>query len=470
MKNLIPERSAEASKIVVILAALVIVVTGMKLAADFIVPILLAFFIATVSFPITNWLREHRCPRFLAVLITVLVDFAFLTGVVLLGIVLVAELQAKWDSKYYKLTSYRIEQFTAFAIETADKIGIKIDAEEGKEIAPIEITPDGVPLKEPTESLDLVTPAILVPNTGEVNESLGGYKNGPSVELANKTSQEIAAEAKRAVEDGTGIDIFKNQMLQWLSTENIIAWGKSIFSQLASFLMTAFVVMLLTVFMLSEARMFGRRFNAICDAKGPNLQRMLSATRDIQKYLGIKTLISLATGLLAGLLCWIMDLEFPLLWGILAFALNYIPAVGSVIAGLPPVLLSLLNDGDIGHALIIGGGYLMINGVLGNFLEPTLLGRRFGISTVIVILSVIFWGWLWGPVGMLMAVPLTMLLKVALDNSSDFRWMAVAISKEGKLIKGEDETLIKETIEAKAKPVVVAEKEEIWTPQQEGVE
>ncbi len=483
MKKLIPERSAEASKIVVILAAVVIVVTGMKLAADFIVPILLAFFIATISFPITNWLREHRCPRFLAVIITVLVDFAFLTGVVLLGIVLFSELQAKWDTKYYKLTKYRIEQFTAFATETADRVGIKLDGgdEEEKSSSDATVTPpekkDGVavpgadtdPVIPPTE----VTPESAVagdvsqPVEPESSKDTGGTGVVLPKEIADKTSKQIADEAKQAeAEAGTGIERLKNQFLQWLSAENLLEWSKSIFLRLLSFIGTAFIVMLLTVFMLSEARMFGRRFNAICDAKGPNLQRMLSATRDIQKYLGIKTLISIATGLLAGILCWVMDLEFPLLWGILAFALNFIPAVGSVIAGIPPILLSLLNNGDIGDAMIIGGGYLLINGVLGNFLEPTLLGRRFGISTVIVILSVIFWGWLWGPIGMLMAVPLTMLLKVALDNSSDFRWMAVAISKESKLNKGEDETLIKEAIEAKVKPVVV-DKEEIWTPQQD---
>ena len=92
---------------------------------------------------------------------------------------------------------------------------------------------------------------------------------------------------------------------------------------------------------------------------------------------------------------------------------------------------------------------MIINAVLGNFLEPTLLGRRFGISTVVVLLSVIFWGWIWGPIGMLMAVPLTMLLKVAMDNSSDFRWVAVAISKEVKGKESENESIIKDAVEAK---------------------
>ena len=178
----------------------------------------------------------------------------------------------------------------------------------------------------------------------------------------------------------------------------------------------SFIVLILLVFMLSEARVFSRRFEAIIEAKGPNLQRMLSATRDIQKYLGIKTMISIMTGGLAGLLCWAAEIDFPLLWGILAFALNYIPAVGSIIAGVPPVILALLTH-DIRHAIAVACGYLVINGFLGNFMEPALLGRRFGLSTVVIVISVLFWGYVWGPVGMLLAVPLTMMVKVGLDNS-----------------------------------------------------
>jgi len=174
---------------------------------------------------------------------------------------------------------------------------------------------------------------------------------------------------------------------------------------------------------------------------------MLSATRDIQKYLGIKTMISIATGVLAGLLCWAAEVDFPLLWGIVAFALNYIPAIGSIIAGVPPIILALLTH-DIKHAVVIGMGYLLINGFLGNFLEPALLGRRFGLSTVIVVISVLFWGFLWGPVGMLLAVPLTMLIKVALDNSRELRWLGVAISQGKNQSPELERQIIKESTQA----------------------
>lgn len=431
MSKLAKPKAAEASKILIVLASAVIVVAGAKASAAFFVPVLLAFFIATVSFPITHWLREHGVPRALAVLITVLVDFAFLAGMVLLGIMLVGELQSKWETKYYDLTKERVTQLADNSSELMDRWGILADdgaASEGNGVAPFAIVveePEQIKPPSPASEADSITESLVKPP----------------------------------------VEVLTDELLKQLSVNKVLQLGTDFLGRFVSFMGTTFVVMFLTVFMLSEARMFGRRFNSICEAKGPNLQRMLSATRDIQRYLGIKTLISLMTGFLAGVLCWAVGLEFPLLWGILAFGLNYVPAIGSIIAGIPPVLLSLLIEGDFKKASIIAGGYLVINGFLGNFLEPTLLGRRFGISTLVIVISVIFWGWVWGPIGMLLAVPLTMLVKVAMDNSADFRWIAVAISKENrKKPERNDEKMMSEAVaqaaEAEEKRLAITAKKE----------
>jgi AI-2 transport protein TqsA len=224
--------------------------------------------------------------------------------------------------------------------------------------------------------------------------------------------------------------------LRELKFTQVVNFGTDVAGRVISFFGTSLVILILTVFMLTEARMFGRRLDAVCEARGPNIQRLLSALKDTQRYLGIKTAISLATGILAGTLCWAAGLDFYVLWAILAFALNYIPVVGSVIAGLPPTILALLVNGPP-EAIAVMGGYILINTFLGNFIEPMLMGRRFGLSTLVVLLSVLFWGWLWGPIGMLLAVPLTMMVKVVLDNSDEFRWIAVAIGKETHGIKEE---------------------------------
>ncbi len=370
----VPNKPAEALKVMVLLASSTLVLMGLYYARDFFIPVSLAFFIAAVSFPITGWLREHKVPRVFAVMITVLVVFAFLSGVMVVGVLLINDLSG----------GDRLEQYGNKMYEVALAGGARLEEwhfEGAQE---------------------------------EIKKFLTAEKIG---------------------------DFFK---------ENITYLLGSILGMLKN----SFIVLILLVFMLSEARMFGRRFEAIVEAQGPNLQRMLSATRDIQKYLGIKTMISIATGGLAGLLCWATDVDFPLLWGILAFALNYIPAIGSIIAGIPPVILALLIH-DVKHAIVVAAGYLLINGFLGNFIEPALLGRRFGLSTVVVVVSVLFWGFMWGPVGMLLAVPLTMIVKVALDNSYELRWLGVAISQGKNQNVEKERELIKKSTKAqknKGKP------------------
>ena len=121
----------------------------------------------------------------------------------------------------------------------------------------------------------------------------------------------------------------------------------------------------------------------------------------------------------------------------MAFVFNYVPAVGSIVASIPPALVALGLQGP-GSALGVVLGYLAINGAIGNFIEPTLMGRRFGVSSLVIVLSVIFWGWMWGIVGMFLAVPLTMLIKMMLDNSQEFRWISVAMAKK-RVRKGEVE-------------------------------
>ncbi len=347
----------QATRIIVTAAAAVVLVTGLKLAQSLFIPILLAAFIATVSFPITSWLRKRKIPRPIAVLLTVLVDFAFLSGIVVIVVTLMGDLDAKWQDKYYPAMNLKIEEVSESAVTILEKWEIPDAREKVRQYATIEIPQ-------------------------QIGESV-----------------------------------------------NPFSLGKDVAFRVLSFLGTTLLILILTVFMLSEARMFGRRVNAILDAHGPNLDRILSATADIQRYLAMKTVVSLVTGFLAGFLCWAAGLDFFVLWGIVAFAFNFIPVLGSIIAGVPPFILAFLVDGGP-SALAVGVGYVSINVFLGNFLEPMLMGRRFGLSTLVVIVSVLFWGFVWGPVGMLLAVPLTMVLKVMLDNSDELRWMAVAITKE----------------------------------------
>lgn len=197
----------------------------------------------------------------------------------------------------------------------------------------------------------------------------------------------------------------------------------------ASVVSGTFLVLIILVFILSEATVFPQKFRAIFRRDpGPSRGRMQKTIKEVQDYLGIKTLVSLTTGILIGLWAWASGLDFPVMLGLVGFLLNFIPTVGSVLASIPAVFLALIQY-SIGHAALVAVGYLVINVVLGNFIEPTLLGRRLGLSSLVVILSLLFWGWVWGPVGMLLAVPLTMVIKIMLENTEDLRWAAILLDK-----------------------------------------
>jgi predicted PurR-regulated permease PerM len=131
-----------------------------------------------------------------------------------------------------------------------------------------------------------------------------------------------------------------------------------------------------------------------------------------------------------GLLIWVLGIDFPLLWGMLAFALNFVPNIGGAISVIPPFVLALLANGP-GRALLLLVGYFAVHILIGNVLEPHVLGRKLGLSTLVVFLSLIFWGWLWGPVGFLLSVPLTMAIKIVLEQSDQLRWIAILLGPAG---------------------------------------
>ncbi|RIK73569.1 hypothetical protein DCC62_17060, partial [candidate division KSB1 bacterium] len=125
----------------------------------------------------------------------------------------------------------------------------------------------------------------------------------------------------------------------------------------------------------------------------------------------------------------LLGVDFPVLWGFLAFLLNYVPNLGSIIAAVPAILLALIEFG-IGRALLATAGYLAVNIILENMMEPRLMGRRLGLSALVVFLSLIFWGSLLGLIGMVLSIPLTMILKLACESSESTRWLAVMLGPE----------------------------------------
>ena len=151
----------------------------------------------------------------------------------------------------------------------------------------------------------------------------------------------------------------------------------------------------------------------------------------VRQYLVTKTLVSLLTGAITFLIVWLLGIDFPLIWAFLTFLLNYIPNIGSTIAVICPCLLSLLQFDSFATPLVAFILLTTIQLTIGNIIEPRWMGFNLNISPLIVLLSLIFWGWLWGVMGMILAVPLTATIKIIFENIETLRPFAVLISGNG---------------------------------------
>jgi predicted PurR-regulated permease PerM len=156
----------------------------------------------------------------------------------------------------------------------------------------------------------------------------------------------------------------------------------------------------------------------------------------------IKTLTSLATAVCIWLWLWFLGIDFAVLWAVMAFFLNFIPVVGNIVMMIPPTLLALVQA-DLATTWLVAGGYLVINTVIGNVIEPRIMGKGLGMSALAVFIGLLFWGWMFGTVGMFLAVPLTAALIIALDASPRTRPLAILL---GPPVQDEPDTILAEAM------------------------
>lgn len=236
---------------------------------------------------------------------------------------------------------------------------------------------------------------------------------------------------------GLGIDLPQDRagMLDQINPAWVLELAGDLFNGFGVVLANAFLILLTVVFILLEASSFSRKLHAI--ARDAHLTRtnVDAFTATVRRYLGIKSLMSLGTGAAVWLWLWLLGVDYPILWGLLAFLLNYVPNIGSIIAAVPAVLLALVQLGPA-TALWAAAGYLAANILFGNVLEPRFMGRGVGLSPLVVFLSLIFWGWVLGPVGMFLSVPLTITAKIALAANDETRWVAVLLGTGGEAASG----------------------------------
>jgi len=321
-------------------AAAVIVIAGLKLGAPVLVPIAFALFLAVLSFPLFHWMLDHKVPKPIAVLATVLLLVAVLGAFVVLGLGSLAELRetgpAYWASLQDRLS---------YTVEWWQERGIAIQS--------------------------WVPPGWRDPNV--IVRWVGGALRGAFGLLSGLT-----------------------------------------------------IIVLVLIFLLSEAAALPGKLERLPERVRVHFEHFGSVSRDLQRYLLIKTLMSATVGLACGTWVALLGVDFAVLWGLVAFACHFIPNIGAVLAAGPAMLVALVQF-DASKAIVLVLGYLAIGLLLGNLLEPSLLGRRLGLSTLVVFLSLVFWGWLWGAMGMFLSVPLTMALRILVAHSSEHSWIATLL-------------------------------------------
>jgi len=215
-----------------------------------------------------------------------------------------------------------------------------------------------------------------------------------------------------------GLDLDETRADMAFDSERILKLISNVVGGLLGALSNFFLILLVMVFILVDAEDFPAKLRLALGSAEADLERFRAIKRSVNTYLAVKTWVSFLTGLSIGLFAWIIGLDFPFLWGFVAFIFNFIPNIGSLLAAVPAVLLGLLQGGWE-FALLVAAGFLVANQVFGNVLEPRLLGRKMGLSVLTVFLSLLVWNWIWGPVGMLLSVPLTMVVKISLESTAD---------------------------------------------------
>lgn len=325
------------------LAALIVVVAGLKAASSLVVPLLMSLFLAVICSPPLHKLQERGVPSGLALLI------------VLLGIIIVA-------MGLVFFVGNSVNQFT-----------------------------DNLPFYQQ-----------------QLQERLAGLVTWL---------------------DGFGLKIDLKTVSNYFDTAKAMKMLGSLVAGLGSVLTSAVFILLTVIFMLAEAAGFPTKIKAAFAGREDSLPNMGAIAQSLERYTALKTLVSLMTGVAVSVWLAIQGVDYPVLWGLLAFLFNFVPNIGSIIAAVPAVVLAFVQLGG-GAALVTALGYLLINGIVGNFIEPKLMGQRMGLSTLVVFLSLVFWGWVLGPVGMVLSVPLTMTMKIILQGNENTRWIAILLGSE----------------------------------------
>ena len=216
------------------------------------------------------------------------------------------------------------------------------------------------------------------------------------------------------------------RMLQRMDSEKVVTFTTALMTGLSGAMASVLLLVMTVVFMLFEVRHVPYKMRFALNNPQIHIAGLHRALKGVSHYLALKTLLSLWTGVIVWLGLELMGVQFALMWAVLAFLLNYVPNIGAVISAVPPMIQVLLFNG-VYECILVGALFLVVHMVIGNILEPRMMGHRLGMSTMVVFLSLLIWGWLLGPVGMLLSVPLTSVCKIWMETTKGGSKLAILL-------------------------------------------
>ena len=275
--------------------------------------------------------------------------------------------------------------------------------------------------------------SILIVLVGIIAIFIGfGYLIGGAISSFTSNAPNYEASLNSSTEsfmsflNSHGMKISKEQFPTLFDTSRILTLTVTVINEFVSMMGNTFLVFLTILFMLLELGSISDKVRAVFKGPEESYAYLTKIVESIRHYLGIKTIISVITSILIYIALSIIGLDYAILWAIIAGMLNYIPNIGSIIAAVPALLFALIQLGPASAVWTLVS-FMAVNNILGNFIEPRIMGRGLGLSTLVVFVSLIFWGFVLGTVGMFLSVPLTITIKIILEENEKTKWIAVLL-------------------------------------------
>jgi AI-2 transport protein TqsA len=394
-----------------LLAVIVVILTGwaLRATAGVMVPLVVGFFVALIVYPLDRMTQERMPPK-LKWLGHIVAMAAVLAGVALF--VSCLWLAAQQVAGRLPAASQSVSVLPGVDMEVPNVgfglLGGEGEQTQGEGAAPPEGEGQGTPPEETNEQTNTVD---LPPEA--IADSEGGDSQGSGDQSLQSLFQQAAGSLSQSA-------------AQWAS-----GLAGTIVDTAGATLSGLVLVFFLTLLMLIEAPRWSAKLQSVTTRRTETeTQEVLDViAAKLRRYLLARTVLGLATSALYALWLWFFDIDLILVWALLVFLLNFIPTIGSLIGGVLPVIYAFFQK-DFGTAMIIGAGVLAIEQVMGNFIDPRVQGKQVSVSPMVILVVLLLWGWIWGIMGALLAVPVTIALVIIFTHIDPMRPVALFLSNE----------------------------------------